>query len=96
PEMEDEEVVAHLTQVKGIGRWTAEMVLLFTLERPDVYPIDDQALRVAVERAYGLPERPGHVRMLLAGEPWRPFRSAASHYLWRSLRLSEAGGTSSP
>lgn len=91
PEMTDEEVVAHLTRVKGIGRWTAEMVLLFTLQRPDVFPADDLALRTAVQRAYGLDERPEHTRMLLIGEPWRPFRSAASHYLWRSLRLSQNG-----
>lgn len=93
PEMPDEEVVAHLVRVKGIGRWTAEMVLMFTLQRPDVLPADDLALRNAVQRAYGLEERPDHMKMLLVGEPWRPFRSAASHYLWRSLRLSESANT---
>lgn len=93
PAMSDEEVVEHLTRVKGIGRWTAEMVLIFTLQRPDVFPTDDLALRTAVQRAYRLDERPEQTRMLLIGEPWRPFRTAASHYLWRSLRLSqEAGG----
>lgn len=89
PELSDEEVVEHLVQVRGIGRWTAEMVLMFTLQRPDVFPTDDLALRTAVQRAYGLEERPEHTRMLLIGEPWRPFRSAASHYLWRWLRLEQ-------
>ena len=85
PEMDDEEVVEHLTRVKGIGRWTAEMILLFALARPDVLPVDDLGLRVAVQRAYGLAERPGKVELTEIGEPWRPYRSAATLYLWRSL-----------
>ncbi len=90
-EMDDEQVIAHLTEVKGIGRWTAEMVLIFTLERPDVFPADDLAIRTAVQRLHGYDERPEHTRMLLIAEPWRPFRTAASHYLWRSLRLETDG-----
>ncbi len=85
PAMPDEEVVEHLTRVKGIGRWTAEMILIFTLARPDVLPVDDLGLRVAVQRAYDLPERPGRAELTEIGERWRPFRSAATLYLWRSL-----------
>jgi 3-methyladenine DNA glycosylase/8-oxoguanine DNA glycosylase len=85
PSMPDEEVVEHLTSVKGIGRWTAEMILIFTLGRPDVLPVDDLGLKVAVQRAYGLEERPGRAEILEIGERWRPYRSAATLYLWRSL-----------
>lgn len=85
PGMSDEEVVEHLTAVKGIGRWTAEMILIFTLGRPDIFPVDDLGLKVAMQRAYGLAERPGKEEMLEIGEAWRPHRSVASLYLWRSL-----------
>jgi 3-methyladenine DNA glycosylase/8-oxoguanine DNA glycosylase len=85
PAMPDEEVVEHLTSVKGIGRWTAEMILIFTLGRPDVLPVDDLGLKVAVQRAYGLEVRPGRAEVLEIGERWRPYRSAATLYLWRSL-----------
>jgi DNA-3-methyladenine glycosylase II len=85
PEMPDEEVIEHLTRVKGIGRWTAEMILIFTLARPDILPVDDLGLRVAVQRAYGLAERPGRAELTEIGEAWRPFRSAATLYFWRSL-----------
>ena len=83
----DEEVIDHLVRVKGIGRWTAEMVLMFTLARPDVLPVDDLGLRVAVQEAYGLGERPGRAELERLGEPWRPWRSIASFYLWRSRRV---------
>jgi DNA-3-methyladenine glycosylase II len=83
----DEEVIEHLVRVKGIGRWTAEMVLMFTLGRPDVLPLDDLGLRVAVQEAYGLEERPGRTELERLGEPWRPWRSVASFYLWRSRRV---------
>ncbi len=82
----DEEVIAELTQVKGIGRWTAEMVLIFTLRRPDVLPVDDLGFRNAVQRAYGLAERPGASELQRLGERWRPYRSIATLYLWRSLK----------
>lgn len=87
PAMSDEEVIAHLVQVKGIGRWTAEMVLMFTLRRPDVLPVDDLGIRVAVQDAYGLDERPGRAELEALGERWRPWRSIASFYLWRSRRV---------
>jgi DNA-3-methyladenine glycosylase II len=83
--LDDEEIIAHLTQVKGIGRWTAEMVLIFTLGRPDVLPVDDLGLRVAVQRAYGLEERPAREPLTRIAEPWRPYRSLATRYLWKSL-----------
>ncbi|HEX2092221.1 MAG TPA: DNA-3-methyladenine glycosylase [Longimicrobiaceae bacterium] len=85
PTLSDEEVVGVLTRVRGIGRWTAEMILIFTLNRPDVFPVDDLGIRNAAQRWYGLPERPGREELLRIGEPWRPFRTLASRYLWRSL-----------
>ncbi|CAN5628075.1 DNA-3-methyladenine glycosylase [soil metagenome] len=87
PTLPDEDVIAHLVRVKGIGRWTAEMALIFCLGRPDVLPVDDLGLQVAVQNAYGLPERPRRDRIAAQGEAWRPFRTAASLYLWRSRRL---------
>ncbi len=93
PTLSDEDVIAELTQVKGIGRWTAEMVLIFTLQRPDVLPVDDLGFRKAVQRAYGLAERPGAAELQRLGEAWRPYRSIATLYLWRSLNVSDTAGT---
>ena len=87
PRLSDEEVIAALTLVKGIGVWTAEMVLMFALGRPDVLPVDDLGIRVAAQRIYGLAERPGAEELRAIGEPWRPHRTLASRYLWRSLTL---------
>jgi DNA-3-methyladenine glycosylase II len=81
----DEEVIARLVQVRGVGRWTAEMVLIFALRRPDVFAVDDLGLRTAVQRLHGLAERPGGPELLRLAEPWRPYRSYAALYLWRSL-----------
>ncbi len=83
--MTDEEVITATTQVKGVGRWTAEMLLIFCLERPDVWPIDDLGLRKAVRDFLGLDELPDVETMHAAGEPCRPYRTYASWYLWRSL-----------
>lgn len=83
--MPDEEVIVALTRVKGIGRWTAEMFLIFRLLRPDVLPVDDLGIVTAVQRAYGLRKRPKADRLRKIGEAWRPYRSVASWYLWRSL-----------
>ena len=91
PRMDDEAVIERLVQVKGIGRWTAEMALIFSLGRPDVLPLDDLGLRVAALEAYGLAERPGREELTRLGEPWRPYRTAASLYLWRSRRIGGAG-----
>ena len=83
--MADEEVIAALTQVKGIGRWTAEMFLMFRLHRPDVLPVDDLGIVKAVQKAYGLRKMPSADRLNKIGDAWRPYRSVACWYLWRSL-----------
>ena len=83
--MDDEAVIAAVTQIKGVGRWTAEMLLIFCLERPDVWPIDDLGLRKAVRDFLGLRELPDVATMQATGEPFRPYRTYASWYLWRSL-----------
>ena len=83
--MDDDEVVAQLTQIKGIGRWTADMILIFRLARPDILPVGDLGIVKAVQRAYGLRKTPTPERLLKIGERWRPYRSMASWYLWRSL-----------
>ena len=84
-ELSDEDVIQSLTQVKGIGRWTAEMFLMFRLHRPDVLPVDDLGILKAVPRAYGLRKMPRPERLTKIGEPWRPYRSVACWYLWASL-----------
>jgi DNA-3-methyladenine glycosylase II len=84
-ELHDEDVIRSLTQVKGIGRWTAEMFLMFRLHRPDVLPVDDLGILKAVQRAYGLRKMPRPERLTKIGEPWRPYRSVACWYLWASL-----------
>jgi len=81
----DEDVIAALIQVKGIGRWTAEMFLMFRLHRPDVLPVGDLGIVKAVRRAYRLRTSPSPARLLRLGEAWRPYRSVACWYLWASL-----------
>jgi DNA-3-methyladenine glycosylase II len=83
--MTDEQVIEATTQVHGVGRWTAEMLLIFCLERPDVWPIDDLGIRKAVRNLLAVADMPDRQTLLTAGEPLRPFRSYASWYLWRSL-----------
>jgi 3-methyladenine DNA glycosylase/8-oxoguanine DNA glycosylase len=83
--MTDEEVIETLTQVKGIGRWTAEMFLMFRLHRPDVLPLGDLGIIKAVQRVYRLRKVPSPARLLRLGESWRPYRSVACWYLWASL-----------
>jgi len=83
--MPDDEVIDATTQVHGVGRWTAEMLLIFCLERADVWPIDDLGLRKAVRNFARLREMPSARAMTAAGEPWRGYRTYASWYLWRSL-----------
>ena len=85
--LEDEEVIAQLVQVKGIGRWTAEMFLMFSLGRPDVLPIDDLGIRSAIKRHYQLEELPKRDALIELCECWRPYRSIGSWYMWRSLAL---------
>jgi DNA-3-methyladenine glycosylase II len=83
--MPDDEVMATLTAVKGIGRWTAEMILIFQLQRLDILPVDDVGLLRSIQRAYGLKRRPTAKQVLRLGQKWRPYRSVASWYLWADL-----------
>ncbi len=84
-ELEDEAVIEEIVAVRGLGRWTAEMFLLFHLQRPDVLSGGDLGIRKAIQVEYGLAEMPTPTRVLEIGEPWRPHRSLASLYLWESL-----------
>ncbi len=88
----DDEVIARLIPVRGIGRWTAEMFLIFSLGRLDVLPVDDFGLRAGVHREYGLESLPGKAQLVELGEPWRPFRSVATWYFWRSLGFVPQSG----
>ena len=81
----DEAVIDHLTQVKGVGVWTAHMFLIFALRRPDVLPTGDLGIRAAMKKAYDLAELPKPEEMEKIAAPWRPYCSVASWYLWRSL-----------
>lgn len=83
-EFSDEEVVDYLLPVRGIGRWTAEMFLIFSLGRLDVLPVDDFGLRAGVRDLYQLPELPARAALRERGEVWRPYRSIATWYFWRS------------
>jgi DNA-3-methyladenine glycosylase II len=85
PEMSDEEIIAELVQVRGIGRWTAEMFLIFNLLRPDVFPLDDLGLQKGICLAYFKKKSVSLRTMRKLGESWRPWRSVATWYLWRSL-----------
>jgi DNA-3-methyladenine glycosylase II len=85
-ELEDEQVVAELVAVKGLGVWTAQMFMMFHLQRPDVLPVGDLGIRRAMELAYGLPGLPEPAAMEELAEPWRPYRTLACRYLWRSLK----------
>jgi len=83
----DEQVIDRLTSVKGFGRWTAEMFLMFRLHRPDVLPAGDLGIVNAIQRLYRLRKRPDARRILRMGEAWKPYRSVASWYLWQTLRM---------
>ncbi len=85
-ELEDEDVIAELTAVKGLGMWSAQMFLMFHLDRPDVLPVGDLGIRRAIERAYGLDELPEAAAIETIAEPWRPYRTLACRFLWRSLQ----------
>jgi DNA-3-methyladenine glycosylase II len=84
-QLADEEVIAEITAVRGFGLWSAQMFLIFFLERPDVLPTGDLGIRRAVQLAYGLDEMPTPAELEQLGEPWRPHRTLASIYLWESL-----------
>jgi DNA-3-methyladenine glycosylase II len=83
--LDDEQVIERLTSVKGFGRWTAEMFLMFRLHRPDVLPVGDLGIVTAIQRLYRLRKRPDARRILKIGEAWRPYRSVASWYLWQTI-----------
>jgi DNA-3-methyladenine glycosylase II len=85
PLMDDEEIIAELIQVRGIGRWTAEMFLIFNLLRPDVFPLDDLGLQKGIRVSYFRDRKVALSTMRKLGERWRPWRSVATWYLWRSL-----------
>ena len=95
-DLDDEAVITALTAVKGIGRWTAEMFLMFRLHRPDVLPVGDLGILTAVQKAYGLRKRPTPDRLRKLGDAWKPYRSIACWYLWRSLDNEPSPSTAKP
>jgi DNA-3-methyladenine glycosylase II len=94
-ELPDDELIARVCSVKGIGRWTAQMFLIFRLGRPDVLPELDLGVRKAVQRAYRMRSLPSVERLQRVGRAWAPYRTIAAWYLWRSLDVPE-GGNGSP
>ena len=89
--MDDEIAIQQLVQVKGIGRWTAEMYLMFSLNRPDVLPLGDAALEVAMKSLYGLPEKDWEKPAISIAEKWRPWRTVACWYLYRYHKMLKDG-----
>ncbi|HYO80416.1 MAG TPA: DNA-3-methyladenine glycosylase 2 family protein [Bryobacteraceae bacterium] len=87
PQLSDDEVIERLTVVKGVGVWTAQMFLIFSLRRPNVLPVGDLGVRMAIRNCYSLADLPSPKEMQAIAEPWHPWCSAASWYLWRSLEL---------
>src|SRR5213075_420494 len=83
--MTDDEIVTRLTAVRGIGRWTVEMLLLFDLGRPDVWPVDDYGVRKGFAKTFGRRKLPTPKQLIKRGEKWRPYRSVAAWYFWRAL-----------
>ena len=88
--LEDAAIIEHFTQVKGVGVWTAQMFLMFALRRPDVLPVGDLGIRMAMQKAWGLSELPKPAEMENIAQPWRRWASVASWYLWRSLDKDQA------
>jgi DNA-3-methyladenine glycosylase II len=88
-QMGDEDAIEQLVKIKGVGRWTAEVYLMFALGRRDMFPADDLGLVVGMQRLKGLRNRPDRKRMLKLGEPWRPRRSAAAHLLWHYFHKTQ-------
>jgi DNA-3-methyladenine glycosylase II len=87
--MSDDEIIARLTTVRGIGRWTVEMLLLFDLGRPDVWPVDDYGVRKGFAKTFGKRKLPTPKQLMKLGEKWRPYRSFAAWYFWRALDQPE-------
>jgi DNA-3-methyladenine glycosylase II len=88
-DLPDEEVIDAIVKVKGLGRWSAEMFLMFRMRRPDVLPVDDLGIVTAIQRVYNLRKKPKPDRIRKIGEVWRPYRTVACWYLWRSLENTE-------
>jgi DNA-3-methyladenine glycosylase II len=95
-ELEDAAIIERLTQVRGIGRWTVEMMLMFQLGRRDILPVDDFGVRYGFRVAYGLRKMPAPKVLAVYGERWAPHRSAAAWYLWRAVELHRAGSLPAP
>ncbi len=91
PDLSDQEVIEHLTQVKGVGVWTAHMFLMFTLRRPNILPTGDYGVRMAMKKAYNKRKPPKPEAMEKIAEPWAPYRSIACWYLWQSLDVKTIG-----
>ena len=89
--MSDDDVIQHLTQVKGVGVWTAQMFLIFSLRRPNIMPTGDYGVRVAMKKAYNKRKLPKPEVMEKIAKPWEPYRSIASWYLWQSLDVKTIG-----
>ncbi len=87
--MSDDEIIARLTQIKGVGRWTVEMLLIFSLGRPDILPADDYGIRQGFAIAFGKRKLPEPKQILKHGQKWRPYRTTASWYLWQAVDLRE-------
>ena len=87
--MSDDEIVTRLTAVRGIGRWTVEMLLLFDLGRPDVWPVDDYGVQKGFAKTFGRRKLPTPKQLMKFGEKWRPYRSVAAWYFWRALDTAE-------
>jgi DNA-3-methyladenine glycosylase II len=87
--MSDEEIILRLTEVRGIGRWTVEMLLLFDLGRPDVWPVDDYGVRKGFAKIFGRRKLPTPKQLMKLGDQWRPYRSVAAWYFWRALDAPE-------
>jgi DNA-3-methyladenine glycosylase II len=87
--MSDDEIITRLTAVRGIGRWTVEMLLLFDLGRPDVWPVDDYGVRKGFAKTFGRRKLPTPKQLMKFGEKWRPYRSVAAWYFWRALDIAE-------
>jgi len=95
-QLPDAHIIERLTQVRGVGRWTVEMLLIFQLGRPDVLPVDDFGVRSGFRAAYGLSRLPRPKALAAWGERWKPYRSTAAWYLWRALELERAGTLPAP
>jgi DNA-3-methyladenine glycosylase II len=94
--LSDDELIARLTALRGVGRWTVEMLLIFTLGRPDVLPVDDYGVREGYRIAAGLEQQPTPRALAARGEAWAPFRSAAAWYLWRAADLAKQARFQAP